>query len=41
MDKKLMKIFIDIIDKKNNHHVYYTNEYYLKNIFLMLNDIVK
>jgi len=44
MDLKLIEIFTKIIDNKyrvNKHKKYYSNEYYLKNIFLMLNDINK
>jgi hypothetical protein len=42
MDLKLIKIFTKIIDNKykvNKHKKYYSNEYYLNNIFTMLNDI--
>ena len=44
MDKQLIEIFNKIIDKKykkTNHKTYYSNEYYLINIFEMLNDINK
>ena len=44
MDKQLIEIFNKIIDKKykkTNHKIYYSNEYYLINIFEMLNDINK
>jgi hypothetical protein len=44
MDTELIKIFNKIIDEtypKNNHKKYYSNEYYLVNIFQMLNDINK
>ena len=43
-DTKLIKIFNKIIDEiysKNNHKKYYSNEYYIVNIFQMLNDINK
>jgi len=44
MNTELIKIFNKIIDKtysKNNHKKYYLNDYYLINIFEMLNDINK
>ena len=44
MDLKLIKIFTKIIDNKykvNKHTKYYSNEYYLNNIFMMLYDINK
>jgi hypothetical protein len=44
MDTELIKIFNKIIDDKykvNKHKKYYSNEYYLTNIFVMLNDINK
>ena len=44
MDPQLIKIFNNILNNKypkNNHKVYYSNEYYLNNIFYMLNDINK
>ena len=44
MNKQLIEIFNKIIDKKykkTNHKIYYSNEYYLINIFEMLNDINK
>ena len=45
MDKQLIDIFLEILDekypKKTNHKVYYSNEYYLINIFEMLNDVNK
>ncbi len=44
MDTELIKIFDKIIDNKypiNKHKKYYSNEYYLKNIFELLNDINK
>ena len=42
MDRQLIEIFNKVIDKKykkTNHKIYYSNEYYLINIFEMLNDI--
>ena len=42
MDKKLIQIFDKIITNKytkTKHKTYYSNEYYLTNIFEMLNDI--
>ena len=42
MDSELIKIFNKIIDNKypkNNHKKFYSNEYYLTNIFLMLNEL--
>jgi hypothetical protein len=44
MDKKLIEIFDKIIVNKysnNNHKKFYSNEYYLINIFEMINDINK
>lgn len=44
MDNKLIEIFNKIINDKykpNKHKKYYSNEYYLINIFEMLNDINK
>ena len=44
MDLELIKILSKIIDNKyckNNHKKYYSNEYYLINIFEMLNDVNK
>ena len=44
MDLTLIKIFTKIIDNKykvNKHTKYYSNEYYLNNIFMMINDINK
>ena len=44
MDKKIIKILDKIITKKykkTKHKTYYSNEYYLINIFEMLNDINK
>ena len=44
MDFILIKILTKIIDDKypkNNHKKFYSNEYYLNNIFEMLNDINK
>ena len=44
MDLTLIKIFTKIIDNKykvNKHTKYYSNEYYLNNIFMMLYDINK
>ena len=44
MDKQLIDIFNKVIEKKykkTNHKIYYSNEYYLTNIFEMLNDINK
>jgi hypothetical protein len=44
MDSKLIEIFNKIINNKyksNNHKKYYSNEYYLINIFEMLNDVNK
>ena len=44
MDIKLIEIFNKIINdryKMNKHKKYYSNEYYLINIFEMLNDINK
>jgi len=43
MDTKLIEILNKIINNKynNNHKKYYSNEYYLINIFEMLNDINK
>lgn len=44
MDNKLIEIFNKIINNKyktNKHKKYYSNEYYLINIFEMLNDINK
>ena len=44
MDIELIKIFNKIIDNKykvTKHKKYYSNEYYLTNIFEMLNDINK
>ena len=44
MDIELINIFNEVIDNKYNktkHKTYYSNEYYLTNIFEMLNDINK
>lgn len=44
MDQQLIDIFNKVIEKKykkTNHKIYYSNEYYLTNIFEMLNDINK
>ena len=44
MNLELIKIFNKIIDNKyckNNHKKFYSNEYYLINIFDMLNNINK
>jgi len=44
MDTELINIFNEVINKKynkTNHKTYYSNEYYLTNIFEMLNDINK
>jgi len=44
MDTELINIFNEVIDNKYNktkHKTYYSNEYYLTNIFEMLNDINK
>jgi len=44
MDLELIKIINKIIEDKypkNNHKKFYSNEYYLINIFEMLNDINK
>lgn len=44
MDFVLIKILTKIIDDKypkNNHKKFYSNEYYLNNIFEKLNDINK
>ena len=44
IDKQFINIFDEIIKnkyKQTKHKVYYSNEYYLNNIFEMLNDINK
>jgi hypothetical protein len=44
MDTELINIFNEVIDNKYNKTKYktlYSNEYYLTNIFEMLNDINK
>jgi len=44
MDTELINIFNEVIKNKYNktkHKTYYSNEYYLTNIFEMLNDINK
>ena len=44
MNKELIIIFNEVINdryKKTKHVTYYSNEYYLTNIFEMLNDINK
>ena len=44
IDKQFINIFDEIIKnkyKQTKHKVYYSNKYYLNNIFEMLNDINK